>query len=400
MQELLRAPGAESHAVPQAVLANGLLTLFRRRAVIDWVMGELAERRIRPRLLPALRWCTCQLLYMDGVEPAVAVDACVRYLRRRHSVREAGFANAVLRRLAAKPKDHWLAHAADAGPEHVRLNLGPELYEAWRGRWPSAGLEAMATILQQHAPVIVRQRPGQEFAAAAGLRAEASPSWAADARLFRCFDAPSFFRSVASEPASFYVQDPSTLLAPSVLAARAGETVADLCAAPGGKSLLLAEAMRGRGRLLCTDRSVRRLRLMGENVDGLPGCLLAAGDGTSPPARRGAFDAVLLDVPCSNTGVIRRRPDVRWRFTRAAVADLAGLQERILLAAAALVKPAGRLVYSTCSIEPQENGVRVREFLRHRPDFRLTFERQLLPCRRWDGAYVARLENAACEPGC
>ena len=395
LQELLHAPGPVRDEVPRAALANGLLTLFRHRAVIDWVLGQVAERRVRPRLLPALRWCTCQLLYMDGVPPPVAVDACVRYLRRRHSVREAGFANAALRRIAARPRDDWLAKAAGTGPDHVRLDLSPELHEAWRDRWSPAGLRAVARLLQEHAPLIVRERPGETLPPDAGLRREPAPSWAPEAKLFHCVDAPRFFRAVADQPGSFYVQDPSTLLAPSVLAARPGETVADLCSAPGGKSLLLAERLEGRGRLLCTDRSLRRLRVAAENLTGLPVCLLAAGDAASPPARSGTFDAVLVDAPCSNTGVIRRRPDVRWRFARRGVADLAAIQSRILLAAAELVKPGGRLVYSTCSTEPEENGSRAREFLLQRPEFRLALERQLFPCRRWDGAYVARLERPA-----
>jgi 16S rRNA (cytosine967-C5)-methyltransferase len=136
---------------------------------------------------------------------------------------------------------------------------------------------------------------------------------------------------------------------------------------------------------------VTRLR---ENLLRDPGVFCLVADGLRPPLRSAAWDAVLADVPCSNTGVIRRRPDVRWRFSEDLLARLRPLQAGLLDAAAGLVRVGGRVVYSTCSIEPDENAGQVREFLARHPSFVLDEERELLPSDDHDGAYAARLVRA------
>ena len=213
--------------------------------------------------------------------------------------------------------------------------------------------------------------------------------------MYECADPAAFFASPEFRAGTFYVQDPSTLLAPRLLDVRPGERVADLCAAPGGKSLLLAEALAGTGRLLCADRSPARLQRLRENVlAAWPGTAVLAMDAAAPALRPGGFDAVLLDVPCSNSGVVRRRPDVRWRFTRENLRDLVRLQAALLDGAAPLLRPGGRLAYSTCSLEPEEDGEQVRHFLERHPEFRLDAERLLLPAARHDGAYAAVLRRS------
>ena len=151
------------------------------------------------------------------------------------------------------------------------------------------------------------------------------------------------------------------------------------------------DAQRQAGTLLCADRSEARLQRVRENLTGFASITYAVADAATPPFPPASFDAVLLDVPCSNTGVIRRRPDVRWRFTRASLRELLELQAAILHGAAALVRPGGRLVYSTCSIEPEENAGQVRRFLAQHAEFAIAAERQLPPTETHDGAYAALL---------
>ncbi len=191
----------------------------------------------------------------------------------------------------------------------------------------------------------------------------------------------------------FYVQDPSTLLAVRELDPQPGESVLDLCAAPGGKLTLIAQFMRNEGRLLARDTSPERLKLIAENcarlgvtcVQALPPSALNSQPSTT-------FDRILIDAPCSNTGVIRRRVDLRWRLRPKEIWRLRAAQSELLGQAAALVKPAGRLVYSTCSLEPEENSEVVNEFLAGHADFRLEQSCELLPFADGvDGTYVARL---------
>jgi len=194
----------------------------------------------------------------------------------------------------------------------------------------------------------------------------------------------------------FYLQDPSTLLAPALLAARPEEAVLDMCAAPGGKSTLLAQMMANRGRILAQDNAPERLKLIRENCQRLgvtivePGLPSVINPLRPPPS---AFDRILVDAPCSNTGVMRRRVDLRWRIEAAEIERLRATQLQLLSQAAERLKPDGVLVYSTCSLEPEENTELVKTFLTEQPRFYLETERQLLPFRdEVDGAYAAVLK--------
>jgi 16S rRNA (cytosine967-C5)-methyltransferase len=196
----------------------------------------------------------------------------------------------------------------------------------------------------------------------------------------------------------FSVQDPSTAVAPALLDPGPGQRVLDACAAPGGKTFVLAERMRGRGTLWAADVSPGRLRRLEENLKrmGLEWVQVRRADAASPLLGRmcggEGFDRILLDVPCSTTGVLRRRPDARWRFSPERLNQLTRIQQAMLNNAATLLRPGGRLVYSTCSLEPEEGTELVRAWLRGRPEFRLLEERSLFPPdTQTDGVYAAAL---------
>jgi 16S rRNA (cytosine967-C5)-methyltransferase len=231
----------------------------------------------------------------------------------------------------------------------------------------------------------------------------------------------------------FYIQDPGTLLAAYKLGPQPGETILDFCAAPGGKTTFIAQLMNNQGRIVAQDVSDERLKWIQENCarlgvtcvemvvsdwarphpDPLPQereqqCAtreisnrvrIADRLTTIPPLHAGEgrgegklFDRILVDAPCSNTGVMRRRVDLRWRIQPAEIERLRAAQLDLLQQAATQVKPGGVLVYSTCSLEPEENGEVVKQFLSERADFKLDYERELLPfADNVDGAYVARI---------
>ena len=188
----------------------------------------------------------------------------------------------------------------------------------------------------------------------------------------------------------FYIQDPSTLLAVSELGAQPGETVLDLCAAPGGKATFIAQQMNNEGKIIAHDSFADRLKLIRENCTRL-GVTCAEVTATFN-FQLATFDRILVDAPCSNTGVMRRRVDLRWLIQPAEIERLRATQLALLNQAATVLKPGGVLVYSTCSLEPEENSEVVKEFLREHENFKLESERQLLPfADNVDGAYVARL---------
>ena len=174
------------------------------------------------------------------------------------------------------------------------------------------------------------------------------------------------------EAGAYYLQEPSAMAPVSVLSPRPGECVLDLCAAPGGKSTQIAAALAGEGLLVSNEPVPSRAKILSRNIErmGVANALVVSAQPEALAARWGVlFDAVLVDAPCSGEGMFRRHPETRAEWTPAAPAGCAERQRRILGCAAAMLRPGGRLVYSTCTLSPEENEETVRWFLREHPDF-------------------------------
>jgi 16S rRNA (cytosine967-C5)-methyltransferase len=179
----------------------------------------------------------------------------------------------------------------------------------------------------------------------------------------------------------FYIQDPSTLLAVLELDAQSGETVLDLCAAPGGKTTFIAQQMNNEGKVVACDISEERLKLVQDNCARLGVTCAETLLPSALDSRPSTFDRILVDAPCSNAGVMRRRVDLRWRISPEEISRLQQTQLNLLKLAATKLNPGGVLIYSTCSLEPEEHKY-----------FKLESERELLPfADNVDGAYVARI---------
>ena len=176
--------------------------------------------------------------------------------------------------------------------------------------------------------------------------------------------------------------------------------VLDSCAAPGGKTAMLRDACRGEAEWIAADRSPSRIENMRANLDRLhlPEIRVVEADALHPPFAAESFDLVFLDVPCSNTGVPRRRPDVLWRFSPARLREIVELQKRILEAQIHLVRPGGHLLYSTCSIEKEEDYLQIERFLSAHPECSLVSQRRLTPSGQHDGAFAALLRKRSASP--
>ena len=166
-----------------------------------------------------------------------------------------------------------------------------------------------------------------------------------------------------------------------ILDPKPGERVLDLCAAPGGKSAQIAEAVGAKGRVFALERHPSRARALRENLGGrlrLRNAEVICGDGASPPFKT-AFDRVLVDAPCSGLGVLRRRADARWRKEESSIQSMSALQPRLLEGASPLVRKGGVLVYSVCSLEPEETLEVVESFLKAHPEFEQEDVQETLP---------------------
>jgi 16S rRNA (cytosine967-C5)-methyltransferase len=194
----------------------------------------------------------------------------------------------------------------------------------------------------------------------------------------------------------FAVQDESAMAAARLLAPRPGERVLDLCAAPGGKTTHLAQLMENQGEIVAVDVDIPRLSRVTEACRrlglGIVRCELLGREAEELPVV--GLDAILLDVPCSNTGVLGKRPEVRWRLQTRDLHELAKIQSRLLRMALRGVRPGGRVVYSTCSLEPEENEELVRRVVQEQGGFQIVRSQLHLPGRPGDGAFQCLLESS------
>lgn len=370
------------------LVQNLLFEISRRRAWMEWVIGLYSTGRVRPRIRRILWWALAQIFGLSGLPPAVVVDTACGYAKKRYSSSDGSFVNAVLHKILEDNDNGTLEKRLKTAPEWVVAGLPEILWKRWVFELGKDQAFQVAKLLQKMAPVACRRRAATlPNAVPEFLRPAEGCDW--------CDEGVAFVRSSedggAIPLADFYIQDPSTLLAPSLMAARPGENVVDLCSAPGGKSLIMAEAMAGQGRLVCCDKSERRLEKVKENLAAFANVEFLVEDGVKSSLADGVWDGVLLDVPCSNTGVVRRRPDVRWTFSEEKLNEIMAVQKGLLERAARLTAPGGRIVYSTCSVERDENAGMVQAFLAEHPQFRLVAQRQLWPGEDHDGGYAALL---------
>ena len=368
---------ADRHLVQALVFG-----VLRNRTWLDHVIDSLRQGRLDLEMRLILQIGLCQL-FLLGMADHAAVYETVNLAPSRLR----GLVNAILRNALRREKA--ILAEREKLPLPVLYSTPAWLVERWTQQTDPQTTRDLLRWNNTTPRLYVRANP---LIPMNGIPASLAP-------LDR---APGWFSVEGPLPlediqaGSLYVADPSTRYAIDLLAPRAGEEILDACAAPGGKAAAIIAATGGKARLTATDLHEHRLPTLQENLDrqGSASVKTAQADWSQPcpPEWERHFDAVLLDVPCSNTGVIQRRVDVRWRVTPAEIRRLAALQKSILENASRAVKPGGRLVYSTCSIDAEEDGVLVRDFLRNHPEWTLKEEKLILPHQeKSDGAYAALL---------
>jgi 16S rRNA (cytosine967-C5)-methyltransferase len=354
---------------------------LRWQRYLDWVLAPHSKRRLPsldPRVRMILRMTAYQLVFLERVPGFAAVNDAVTLARgRKPGVAE--FVNAVLRsfsrrgareREPAPPRDPVDALA-------TRLSFPTWLAARWIARFGTEEAEALMRSLNERPAVTLRTNTLRATREALLQRLRAEDSLAAtptrhapEGLIVEHGGAPGGWRAFVE--GACVAQDEASILVGHLLAPAPGELVADVCAAPGTKTTHLAQLMDNCGRILAFDPQPARLARVAEMAARLGVTIAETTGGTVEalaPRWQAACDAVLVDAPCSNLGVLRRNPDVKWRRAAADIAASAVQQSQILAAAATMVKPGGRLVYATCSLEPEENDDLTRAFLAARGDF-------------------------------
>lgn len=384
------------------------LTVLRNKLLIDTILAVFLKKTPRPKLLSVLRCACAEIISARENKTAQTVHSWVEASKCACSVGESKLANAVLRKFSQKYLE--MKSNAETLEDFALLYSHPLwLAKSWRTQF---GFENAVRIMRQN------QNPSEVF-----LRMQDTPQAKAELKKYSEFLNESEFenfytvkrgsfqkiKSLLDTPFA-YIQDPATKFAPTLLNPQKSETILDLCAAPGGKSRMISDIIRQKNPdgfledtlLVSVDADSPRLDKLKQNlskIDFLKTACLAcdlesenlkyALEKSSLPT---SFDAILLDAPCSNTGVLRRRPDARHRISPKDIQNCKSIQIKILKNALPLLKKGGRLVYSTCSIDKSENEESPKEALEGLNGFKLEHLQTILPdvC---DGAGIALIKR-------
>ena len=375
----------------------------------DRVRGGLA--RLDPDVIDLLRLGVYQLTNMGSVPAYAAIAQTVELAKRRHGLGASKLVNAVLRRTDRERDELANATMPSDAVEALALRYSHPrwLVARWVDRWGEQDTERLLTLNNAEAPIILRPF---------GIVREQLEAMLEEAGV-HVAEAPYVRESIAIsggitltelgafKKGLFFVQDPAATLVSEYAAIPEAAEVADLCAAPGGKSIELSRTAKS---VFAGDKSLQRLQRLLANERRLETTNVYpfVADARNPAIR--PVDAVLIDVPCTGTGTFRRHPDARWRLKVSDLAVMSALQKTILRAASRVVKPGGLLVYSTCSLEPEENDEQIDSFLAGNsswvlepppeesvsPDLIDAGRLRVLPQRHGtDGAFAARLRRVA-----
>jgi 16S rRNA (cytosine967-C5)-methyltransferase len=376
--ETLRAEASDLDPRDRALAMALAYGAVQRSGTLDHLIARLAERpvsRLDAPVLAALRLGLFELLFMGG-SPDYAVVGDAVQLAKTQQQRGHGLVNAVLRRAAREGAPALLDSLTDATPEQAAVKHS---HPEWIARlfWQELGAgPARALMAADNEPSEVALRANALVTDAAALvaalpvRSHLDPHIPEAVVLDEPFDVHA---SALWQAGAFIAQSRAAMLVARTLDPQPGDSVLDLCAAPGGKSTHIAALMAARGEVVAVERNPRRASALARTAQRLhaSNVHVEVADAALPRADRRAFDRVLVDPPCSGLGTLQARPDLRWRTTPEAVREMAGAQAQILAAGARSLRPGGVLVYSTCTISSIENERLIAAFLDSHPHFSL-----------------------------
>lgn len=392
---------AQSNALPQdRALATALFYgVLDRRITLDWVLSNYTTSSLSKTgdiTLAALRIALFQIMYMDRIPPSAAVNETVNIVKKSPERYNAAFVNAVLRNILRRGTDLPEPNT----PEGISIvfSCPPPIVQSFIEDYGILNTVQLLEASLEAPPVTVRVNTLKTTADALAkrLRAEGVESRPAEMPDALHLDGSINLRTLKSySDGLFHIQDLASQISVSRLAPKAGERVLDVCAAPGGKSFTMAELMGNKGSITALDIHPHRVELIANGAKRLGIDIISANcaDATALEDTLGQFDAILCDVPCSGLGVIRRKPEIKYKDIDEFMA-LPELQLSILESAAKRLNATGRLLYSTCTLRTAENEATVRAFLDRNRGYELSFEHTFMPhTDGTDGFYCALIKK-------
>ncbi len=406
--DLLMKKTAQDLRREDAALASVLLYgTLQNLSLLDFYLQSVSSmpmKKVMPQVLDALRLGAYQLLMLDRIPDSAAVNETVKLVKKQGGARAGGYANAVLHKLISLRDQNALPPVTGHTPQHrlatqyshplwfveeMWARLGPEGCEALlaANNQPVSRITLRVNTLKTTAEGLISalKREGVDAAPAEGL-----PDALETAGLGNPAALDSFQKGL------FYVQDAASQLCVAALDPQPGTTVIDMCAAPGGKTLLCAQRMRNQGSIVAIDIHPHKAKLIEENAARYGADIIQTV--TADASHRinrlcASADSVLCDVPCSGFGILRKKPDIRFKKKKD-LQSLSEIQKDLLMTAAHYVRPGGRLVYSTCTVRQAENEDVVRHLLAQRADYQLLQMKTMWPhIDGTDGFFYAQIQR-------
>ncbi len=383
-------------------VVNGTL---ERMIELDYIIDQFSSvkvKKMKPVIRTILRSSVYQMRYMDSVPDAAVCNEAVKLAGKKGFASLKGFVNGVLRNISRNTDKISFPDRSDiCAYISVKYSLPEWIVKQWLSEYDEETVLLMGEEFLKEKPVSIRCNTEKitpeslkEMLIREGVAVTDIPRFP---YAFYIAGYDYLGRLESFRKGYFYVQDLSSMLVAEWAGITGGEYVIDVCAAPGGKALHLAELLKGTGHVEARDLTERKAGLIEENIEksGLLNIEAAVQDALeADEASFGKADIVIADLPCSGLGVLGKKPDLKYRMTGEQQKELVSLQRRILSVVNQYVKPGGRLIYSTCTIHRAENEENVSWFAKEYPEFKLVRERQLLPGKeKCDGFYLALFQK-------
>ena len=400
---LRKALAKEADILPRAraLITELVNETLRNLLLIDHVISTFSKtplEKMKPFIRNLLRISVCQLRHMEKIPDRAAVNEAVILTKAYGFTNLAGFVNGVLRNISRQPEKPALPPMECTKPKSLALRYS---YPQWIiiDLIKCLGEEKAKEFCQNsHLPPPITIHANTHVtsieALIQSLESEGVEGQALEYPFLSIRHTGDISKLASFQKGLFFVMDPGAALAVNILAPKSGQTIMDMCAAPGGKSFAMACLMENVGKIIAYDIHPHRVDLINQTRRRLGLSIIEAGIGDGmvfDPAMESSADGVLLDVPCSGFGTIRKHPEIKYTRNPADIHDLAEKQLQMLTNAARYVKPGGVLVYCTCTVCNEENSDNIGRFLTKHTNYRLENSQQLLPGGFTDGFFVAKL---------
>lgn len=386
----------------RAFLTRLTIGTLEKQITLDYVIDRFSKtkvNRMKPVIRNLMRMSVYQLMYMDSVPDSAVCNEAVKLAKKRGFSGLSGFVNGVLRSVANGWKEvSYPDETADcAYAWSVRYSVPVWMIEVWMDSYGKEKTKEILEGIRKEAPLTIRVNKNKitpedlkKKLQAEGVTAE-KISGTEDA--FRLYGINYLNALKSFKDGDFYVQDLSSMRVAELCGVKKGDYVIDVCAAPGGKSIHIAELLEGSGMVEARDLTEYKVELIEENIKrhGLSNMKAVLMDATADDAAsHRKADVLICDLPCSGLGVMARKTDIRYKMTPEKTKELVKLQREILSVVHSYVKPQGTLIYSTCTVHGEENEKNVKWFLENYPGFTLVSQEQIYPGERGDGFFLSK----------